>query len=83
MHRCTLSRHLKELGTSFQNLLDEVRFEIARQLLEDSRMEIIQIAALLGYSNASAFTRAFRRWSSTTPAEWRDMANLDRQIENK
>ncbi|MFC1778277.1 AraC family transcriptional regulator, partial [Pseudomonadota bacterium] len=66
MHRCTLSRHLKELGTSFQNLLDEVRFEIARQLLEDSRMEIIQIAALLGYSNASAFTRAFRRRSSTT-----------------
>ena len=74
MHRSTLSRHLNELGTSFQDLVSEVRFEIARQLLEDSRMEIIQIASLLGYSNASAFTRAFRRWSSTTPADWRNKA---------
>lgn len=71
MHRCTLSRHLNELGTSFQDLVGEVRFEIAQQLLEDTGMEIVQIASVLGYSNASAFTRAFRRWSSTTPAEWR------------
>lgn len=71
MHRCTLSRHLNELGTSFQDLVGEIRFEIAQQLLEDTGMEIVQIASVLGYSNASAFTRAFRRWSSTTPAEWR------------
>ena len=75
MHRSTLSRHLNELGTSFQDLVSEVRFEIARQLLEDSRMEIIQIASILGYSNASAFTRAFRKWSSTTPALWRENTN--------
>lgn len=85
MHRCTMSRHLNELGTSFQGLVSEVRFEIARQLLEDSRMEIIQIASLLGYSNASAFTRAFRKWSSTTPADWRKTAqgrNHDTQRES-
>jgi AraC-like DNA-binding protein len=34
-------------------------------------MDMAQIAAVLGYANASAFTRAFRRWSDTTPARWR------------
>ena len=71
MHRRTLNRHLNAQGISFRKLVDEVSFEISRQLLEDSDMEIVQIASLLGYSNASAFTRAFRRWSSTTPAAWR------------
>lgn len=74
MHRRTLNRRLNELGTNFQKVADEIRFEIARQLLEDSAMEIIQIASFLGYSNASAFTRAFRRWSSLTPSNWRLMA---------
>jgi AraC-like DNA-binding protein len=74
MHRRTLTRRLKARGTSFRDLVGEVSLEISRQLLEDSDMEIIEIASLLGYSNASAFTRAFRRWSSTTPAIWRTRA---------
>jgi len=74
MHRRTMNRQLNAKGTSFQELSDEIRFEIARQLLEDAAMEIIQIASVLGYSNASAFTRAFRRWSATTPASWRAVA---------
>lgn len=74
MHRRTLNRHLKTQGISFRKLADEVRFEISRQLLEDSDMDIVEVASLLGYSNASAFTRAFRRWSSTTPAVWRTRA---------
>jgi len=74
MHRRTLNRHLNTQGFSFRKLADEVSFEIARQLLEDTDTEILQIASSLGYSNASAFTRAFRRWSSTTPAKWRLMA---------
>ena len=71
MHRRTLNRHLNTTGTSYQKLVEEVRFEISRQLLEDSSIEIIQIASILGYSNASAFTRSFRCWSGTTPARWR------------
>ena len=71
MNRRTLNRHLNTQGLSFRKLVDEVSFEIARQLLEDTDTEILQIASSLGYSNASAFTRAFRRWSSTTPAKWR------------
>jgi AraC-like DNA-binding protein len=71
MHRRTLSRHLKGSGMGFRALANEIRFEIARQLLEDSDVSLGQIGAALGYSEASAFTRAFRRWSGQTPTSWR------------
>jgi AraC-like DNA-binding protein len=71
MHSRTLNRRLNGFGTSFQKLADEGRFEITRQMLEDSTMNVSQIAELLDYADASAFTRAFRRWSGTTPARWR------------
>jgi AraC-like DNA-binding protein len=71
MHSRTLNRRLNAFGTGFRQLVDESRFEIARQMLEDTAMEVSQIASLLDYADASAFTRAFRRWSGTTPARWR------------
>ena len=71
MHRRTLCRRLNGFGTTFHALADECRFEIARQMLEDSAMPVAEVAALLDYADASAFTRAFRRWSGTTPAQWR------------
>ena len=71
MHRRTLNRRLQMQGITFQALVAEVRYEIARQLLENTRISIGQIAAILDYGDASAFTRAFRRWSGTTPTAWR------------
>jgi AraC-like DNA-binding protein len=71
MHRRTLNRRLKVEGTTFQALLDEVRFEAACQLLDATRIPITEIAMSLGYSETSAFSRAFRRWSGSTPAERR------------
>jgi AraC-like DNA-binding protein len=71
MHSRTLHRHLAAFGTTFRELVDEGRFEIARQLLGGSSMDVSRIADSLGYSDASAFTRAFRRWSDTTPTRWR------------
>jgi AraC-like DNA-binding protein len=71
MHSRTLSRRLEAFGTGFQELVDEGRFEIARQMLEDTSLDVGQIAAALGYARASVFTRAFRRWSRTTPTAWR------------
>jgi AraC-like DNA-binding protein len=71
IHTRTLNRRLNAFGMGFQQLLDETRFEIARQMLEDSAMHIGQIAAMLDFAAPSVFTRAFRRWSGTTPAEWR------------
>jgi len=71
MHSRTLNRRLNDFGTSLQVLLDEGRFEFARQMLENSRMDVGQIAMTLHYADASAFTRAFRRWSGFTPIQWR------------
>jgi len=71
LHRRTLSRRLRSQGTTFQKVLDEVRFEMARQLLEHTLTPIDQIAAALCYSDVSAFAHAFRRWSGTTPGLWR------------
>jgi AraC-like DNA-binding protein len=71
MHSRTLNRRLSAFGISFHDLVDEGRFEIARTMLENSALSVTQIAASLDYADASAFTRAFRRWSGTTPALWR------------
>lgn len=71
VHRRTMSRHLQAEGAGFQGLVNETRFEVARQLLSQTRIPLSQIAVALGYSEASAFTRAFRRWSGQAPAAWR------------
>ena len=71
MHGRTLHRHLDANGAGFQQLVDETRFEIARQMLEYSEMEIAQVSDSLGYAAPGAFTRAFRRWTGTTPVKWR------------
>ena len=71
MHSSTLARHLKPYGIGFRDLVDECRYEVAREMLSHSALDMSQIAAMLDYADASAFTRAFRRWSGTTPARWR------------
>jgi AraC-like DNA-binding protein len=74
MHGRTLNRRLKIRGTTFKALLEEARLEIARQLLEGTRMPVIEIAATLDYTDASAFTRAFNRWTGMPPVQWRTEA---------
>jgi len=74
MNRRTMNRRLNALGTTYQQVVDEVSFEIARQMLEHSTMDMAEIAAIFDYANVSAFARAFRRWSGTTPAQWRKKA---------
>ena len=71
VHPRTLARQLQACGKRFQALVDEVRFEIARQWLEQSAVDVRDVAATLDHADASAFTREFRRWSGTTPAQWR------------
>ena len=71
MHGPTLARDLKAYGIGLRELVDECRFEVAREMLEQSTVDIGHIAAMLDYADASAFTRAFRRWSGTTPTGWR------------
>ena len=71
MHRRTLHRHLRTEGVAFRQVANEIRFEIACDLLANTEMTLGQIAAALRYSEPSAFTRAFRRWSGQTPSAWR------------
>jgi AraC-like DNA-binding protein len=71
LHPRTLNRRLQAQGTTFQKLVDEGRYAIARHLLENTRMSMGQISAVLDYSDASAFTRAFRRWAGVAPMTWR------------
>jgi AraC-like DNA-binding protein len=77
MHRRTLNRRLKAEGTTFRAMLDEVRFELARDMLADSSISIVDVGTALGYADPSAFTRAFRRWAGTPPARWRAGARHD------
>ena len=71
IHRRTLNRRLKAEGTAFRTVADEIRYGIARQLLVDTDLPVVQISAALDFSEAAAFTRAFRRWSGAAPSTWR------------
>ena len=72
IHHRSLNRRLRDHGTSFREELDNVRYTMARQLLADSMIPIARIATILNYSDTTGFSRAFKRWSGTTPARWRD-----------
>jgi AraC-like DNA-binding protein len=67
----TLQRRLTEEGTSFAAILDEIRAELARMYLGDPNLAVFEVAYLVGYSEPSAFVRAFRRWTGTNPREYR------------
>lgn len=67
----TLQRKLKEEGASYQDLVDEVRCERSQQYLQKSGMATSEIAYQLGFSETSAFHRAFKRWTGATPKEYR------------
>jgi AraC-like DNA-binding protein len=63
----TLHRRLEEEGTSFRQVLTEVRRELAARHLSERRLAIGEIAFLLGFSEPSAFHRAFKRWTGHGP----------------
>jgi AraC-like DNA-binding protein len=75
MHRRTLNRRLAENGTTLAATLNDVRFQLARRLMSDTALPLVDIAATLHYADASAFTRAFRTWSGMTPSQWRDRSS--------
>ncbi|MBT8102126.1 MAG: helix-turn-helix domain-containing protein [Gammaproteobacteria bacterium] len=71
LSRRTLQRRLKAEKTSFQKILKEVRAELAVNYLRDARLKSLEIAMLLGYSNISTFTTAFKSWYHVPPVEYR------------
>jgi AraC-like DNA-binding protein len=67
----TLHRQLKEEGASLQQLKDQVRSELAKDLLNRSDKPVKQIAALAGFRNEKSFVRAFKTWVGRSPTEFR------------
>jgi AraC-like DNA-binding protein len=71
MHPRTLNRKLRERGLCFRDLTAKARFQLARQLLSETRMSVTGIGLALGYADVSVFSRAFIRWSGLPPSAWR------------
>ena len=67
----TLQRRLQEGGTSYTKLVDEIRFKSARRLLDSPRTSITDVAAAVGYTDPSSFSRSFARWSGMQPNAYR------------
>ena len=67
----TLQRRLAEEESTFAGLLDDERRQLARALLADARLSLAEVASRLGYSEPRAFQRAFKRWTGTTPGQFR------------
>ena len=67
----TLRRRLKELGTSYQRILDNVKKELAIEYLQTTNLSIQEISDLLGYSEVTNFRRAFIKWENASPYQYR------------
>ena len=67
----TLQRRLSDQGHSFQTLVEEARRQLAERLLRQTQYSLAEIAYLTGFSEQSAFTRAFKRWAGQTPRSYR------------
>lgn len=69
----TLRRRLAEKNTGYQQIVDQIRYELAREYLSGTDIGIEQISALLGYSDPAHFSHAFRRWSGSSPSCFRGL----------
>jgi len=67
----TFRRRLAELGLSYRRIREECLRDVAARLLAQGQMSVGEIAVHLGYSDATAFRRAFRQWYGCAPAVWR------------
>jgi AraC-like DNA-binding protein len=74
MSRRTLQRKLADAETTYQRLVDATRRDLGLRYIEDPRHSITDITFMLGFSEQSAFTRAFRRWTGASPSEYRRRA---------
>jgi len=67
----TLQRHLQQAGTSYQQILDTLRQELAEHYLLHSDLQIQDIAQYLGFTESRSFHRSFKGWTGETPGEYR------------
>lgn len=67
----TLQRRLKLSGSSYSQIVQEARFDLARSHLDEPGMKVIDVAMIAGYDSPQHFTRAFRRFTGVTPSQYR------------
>jgi AraC-like DNA-binding protein len=70
----TLARKLSDEGLDFTEVLQQLRRDLADRYLDDPKLNISKIAWLLGFSDVSAFTHAFKRWTGKSPSQMRAIA---------
>ena len=75
----TLQRRLTDNGLKFNDLLNQAKFDHAKEKLENSQTPITEIAESLGYSDAAHFTRAFHRWSGVSPTDYKKRITKSRK----
>lgn len=68
----SLQRQLAQRGLCYRDLLEQVRFQMALNMLKQGDLKLIEIAIDLGYGHAASFTRAFHRWAGTSPKKFRE-----------
>lgn len=76
----TLRRHLRRENTSFQQIKDEWRCEAASRYLKSTNIPIEEIAELMGFSDANAFRRAFKKWTGLPPSDFREQYRLNEYV---
>lgn len=76
----SLRRHLQAEGTSYRALLDEVREMVAEQLLSHDGMTVDEVAARLGFAEASSFILAFKRWKGMSPRQFRQRIDVPARV---
>ena len=76
MSRRSLQRRLAEADAGYQSLVDDTRRDMALRYIQDPAKSATDITFLLGYSQQSVFTRAFRRWTGMSPSEYRASKSL-------
>lgn len=67
----TLQRRLEQEGTTFSEVLDRARLDVARRALAEPSVTLTDVAVRLGFSDLATFTRAFKRWAGMPPGQWR------------
>ena len=78
MSNSSLQQKLAERGSSFQDLLNQVRQSLALAYMEQARVSITEMSFMLGFTETSSFTRAFRRWTGKSPRDYRRDLGMER-----
>ncbi len=73
----SLQRKLQQEGTTYKQILNELRCDLAKKYIQDSHQQLIEVAFMLGYSEYSSFSRAFKNWTGLSPKDYRTQAECD------